>query len=54
LVTERASESGSDVGYGLGLVFNADPIPIRGEYEVYDLDDADASMLSVGLDHQFD
>ncbi|MDH3336436.1 MAG: outer membrane beta-barrel protein [Gammaproteobacteria bacterium] len=54
LVTERASESGSDVGYGLGLAFNAGPIQIRGEYEVYDLDDADASMLSVGLVYQFD
>ncbi len=49
-----ASEDGSDAGYGLGLAFNAGPIQIRGEYEVYDIEDADVSMLSVGLVYQFD
>jgi len=49
-----ASEDGSDAGYGLGLAFNAGPIQIRGEYEVYDIDNADVSMLSVGLVYQFD
>lgn len=53
-LVDRASEDGSDVGYGLGLAFNAGPIQIRGEYEVYDIEDADASMLSVGLVYQFD
>lgn len=50
------SDDGSDLGYGLGIAFNAGPIQIRGEYEVYDLDDAgaDVSMLSLGLIYQFD
>lgn len=45
---------GNDMAYGLGLAFNAGPVQIRGEYEVYDIEDADASMLSVGLVYQFD
>lgn len=49
-----ASEDGSDLGYGLGLSFGLGAIKVRGEYEVYDLDDADVSMLSVGLVFQFD
>lgn len=52
-LTAGASEDGTDLGYGLGLAFNAGPIQIRGEYEVYDIDDADASMVSVGLIYQF-
>lgn len=51
---DSASEDGSDLGYGLGLSFGLAGIKIRGEYEVYDLDDADLSMLSVGLLYQFD
>lgn len=52
-LTEVDNADGSDVGYGLGMAFNAGPIQIRGEYEVYDIEDADASMLSVGLIYQF-
>ncbi len=49
----NASDDGTDLGYGLGAAFNAGPIQIRGEYELYDLDDADASMLSLSLIYQF-
>lgn len=48
-----ASDDGSDLGYGLGLGFGLGPVKIRGEYEVYDLDDADLSMLSLGILYQF-
>lgn len=48
------SEDGSDLGYGLGLSVGLGPLKVRGEYEVYDLDDTDVSMLSVGLVYQFD
>lgn len=53
---QGASETadGSDLGYGLGLSFGLGAIKVRGEYEVYDLDDADLSMLSLGLVYQFD
>ena len=37
-----------DKGFGLGS------LSVRGEYEVYDVDDADVSMLSLGLVYQFD
>ena len=53
LLDESFSDSGSDMGYGLGLAFNAGPVQIRGEYEMYDIDDGDASMLSLGLVYQF-
>lgn len=51
---ERLSADGSDPGYGVGLSFGLGPVSIRGEYEVYDLDEADLSMLSVGVVFQFD
>jgi hypothetical protein len=50
----RISDDGYDPGYGLGLSFGLGPVSVRGEYEVYDLDDADVSMLSVGVVYQFD
>lgn len=50
---ESFSDDGSDIGYGAGLGFDLGAVQIRGEYEVYDLDDADLSMLSIGLVYQF-
>lgn len=54
LLTDSATVDGSDLGYGVGLSFGLAAIKVRGEYEVYDLDGADLSMLSVGLVYQFD
>ncbi|MDX1516114.1 MAG: porin family protein [Woeseiaceae bacterium] len=48
------SDDGSDLGYGLGLRFDLGALEIRGEYEIYDLDDTDVAMLSVGLAWHFD
>jgi len=48
------STDGSDIGYGLGLRMNLSAIEIRGEYEVYDVDDVDdLSMWSLGLAYHF-
>ena len=51
---ERLSDSGSDLGYGIGLSFGLGPVDIRGEYEMYDIEDADVSMVSVGFTYLFD
>jgi len=47
------SDDGSDPGYGLGAAFHLGPLQIRGEYEIYDLEDTDVSMLSLGIAYQF-
>lgn len=47
------SDDGSDLGYGLGAAFFLGPLEIRGEYEIYDLEDTDVSMLSLGIAYQF-
>ncbi len=47
------SEDGSDIGYGVGLRFNLASLEIRGEYELYDLDGTDLTMLSVGIAFHF-
>lgn len=54
LLTNSASIDGSDLGYGVGLSFGLAAVKVRGEYEVYDLDGVDLSMLSVGIVYQFD
>lgn len=51
---QNLSDDGSDLGYGLGLSFGLGSLSVRGEYEVYDVEDADVSMLSVGVVYQFD
>lgn len=47
------SDDGSDLGYGLGAAFYLGPLQIRGEYEIYDLEDTDVSMLSLGVAYHF-
>ena len=51
---QSLSDDGSDMGYGLGLSFGLGSVSVRGEYEVYDVEDADVSMLSLGVVYQFD
>ena len=50
---DSASDDGTDMGYGLGVSFDLGSIQLRGEYEVYDIDDADVEMLSVGIAFRF-
>ena len=47
------SDDGTDIGYGLGVRFNLGAFRIRGEYELYDVDEVDVSMLSLGIVYQF-
>lgn len=47
------SADGNDLGYGIGAAFGLGPVQIRGEYELYEFEDVDVSMLSVGVTYQF-
>lgn len=48
------SDDGSDIGYGAGVRFNLGALEIRGEYELYDIEDTDdVSMWSAGLVYYF-
>jgi opacity protein-like surface antigen len=49
----QMDDSGNDMAYGLGLRFQIGSIAIRGEYEYFDLDDTDLSMLSAGVSWTF-
>lgn len=50
----RFSDDGSDPAYGVGLRFNLGSVEIRGEYEIFDISDAeDVTLLSVGLAYRF-
>lgn len=53
LLGQSASTDGSDLGYGVGAAFGLGPVEVRGEYEVYDFDDFDIAMLSLGLLYRF-
>lgn len=53
ILGQSASDDGTDLGYGVGAAFGLGPLEIRGEYELYDLDDTDVSMLSVGVLYRF-
>jgi hypothetical protein len=55
IIFEGNIESAEDDGlsYGIGLRFGLGPVQIRGEYEIFDLDDAEFDMLSVGIAFQF-
>ncbi len=47
------SNDGTDTGYGLGARFAVGSFEVRGEYEIYDLDGGDLSMLSLGIAYRF-
>lgn len=53
ILSESIGSDGNDLGYGLGAEFEVGPVLIRGEFETYDLDDTDVSMLSLGVAYQF-
>lgn len=45
-----ASESGTDLAFGVGIRYDmTKTVGLRGEWERYDLDDADVDLLSFGL-----
>jgi len=49
----RDSEDGTDFTYGVGAQFRVWSLSIRAEYEVFDFEDADVDMLSVGVTWTF-
>ena len=50
----KGSEDGSDPAYGAGLRFTLGSVEVRGEYEVFEIEDAeDAYMASLGLVWRF-
>jgi len=50
----RGSEDGSDPAYGAGLRLTFGSVEVRGEYEVFDIDDADdVYMATLGLVWRF-
>lgn len=49
-----SDDSGTDFAYGAGAAFRlGDRVHIRGEWEVFDVDEADIDMFSLGLDFRF-
>jgi outer membrane immunogenic protein len=43
-------DDGNDPAYGVGVRFNLGSIEIRGEYEIFDISDAeDVTLLSAGI-----
>ena len=43
-------DDGNDPAYGLGVRFNLGSVEIRGEYEIFDISDAeDVTLLSAGI-----
>ena len=49
-----SDDDGTDFAYGVGAAFRlGDRIHIRGEWEVFEVDDADLDMFSLGIDFKF-
>ena len=49
-----ASDDGTDLTYGVGAQFRVWSLSIRGEYEVFDISDADTvDMFSIGVTWTF-
>lgn len=49
-----SDDSGTDFAYGVGAAFRlGDRVHIRGEWEVFELDNTDLDMFSLGLDFKF-
>jgi len=50
----REDLDGTDLAYGVGAQFRFLSLAVRGEYEVFDIDDLDdANMFSIGLTYTF-
>jgi OOP family OmpA-OmpF porin len=47
------SDDGTDLTYGVGAQFRVWSLGIRAEYEMFDVSDADLSMISVGVTWTF-
>ena len=43
------SDSGTDPGYGIGFRLNFSSIEVRAEYELFEFEDADVDMATIGV-----
>jgi len=51
---DAGSDDGTDPAYGVGVKFGLASVEVRGEYEIYDIEDSeDVAMLSVGIVWRF-
>ena len=50
---DSGSDDGTDPVYGVGLKFQLGSFAIRGEYEMYDLDEIDIDYFSIGASYTF-
>lgn len=51
---DAGSDDGTDPAYGVGVKFGLASLEVRGEYEIYDIEDSEnVAMLSVGLVWRF-
>ena len=51
---DAGSDDGTDAAYGVGVEFGLASVEVRGEYEIFDVEDSDdVSMLSVGIIWRF-
>lgn len=48
-----ASDDGTDLTYGIGAQFRVWSLSLRAEYEMFDIEDADVDMISVGVTWTF-
>ena len=48
-----ASDDGTDLTYGIGAQFRVWSLSIRGEYEIFDISNADTDMFSIGVTWTF-
>jgi hypothetical protein len=48
-----ASDDGTDLTYGVGAQFRVWSLSIRAEYEIFDIEDVDVDMISVGVTWTF-
>lgn len=54
IAPDSFSDDGSDLAYGAGVRFNLGSLEVRGEYEIFDVEDTDISMVSASLVYHFD
>ena len=51
---DAGSDDGTDPAYGVGVKFGLASVEVRGEYEIYDIEDSeDVAMVSVGIVWRF-
>jgi len=49
----REGDDGTDLTYGVGAQFRVWSLSVRAEYEIFDIDDVDVDMISLGVTWTF-